>query len=93
MACFLGFLLVFIPEMFSTDKRGTATGISLTLSRIGYVLGPIIAGAILYVETYAQYEILYLVAGAIALLPLLSLLIIKYEPRGKTLETIQEESN
>ena len=93
MACFLGFLLVFIPEMFSTDKRGTATGLALTLSRVGYVLGPIIAGAILFVETYAQYEILFIVAGAIALIPLLSLLIIKYEPKGKTLETIQEESN
>jgi AAHS family cis,cis-muconate transporter-like MFS transporter len=93
MACFLGFLLVFIPEMFSTDKRGTATGLSLTLSRVGYVVGPLIAGAILFVENYTQYEILYYVAGAIALVPLLSLLIIKYEPKGKTLEKIQEETN
>lgn len=92
MACFLGFLLVFIPEMFSTDKRGTAIGLSLALSRVGYVLGPIIAGAILYVQNYTQYEILYIVAGAIALVPLLSLLIVKYEPKGKTLETIQEET-
>jgi predicted MFS family arabinose efflux permease len=93
MACFLGFLLVFIPEMFSTDKRGTATGLSLTLSRIGYVVGPILAGLILVQETYHFYQILYIVAGVIALVPLLSLLIIRYEPKGKTLETIQEESN
>ena len=93
MACFLGFLLVYIPEMFSTDKRGTATGMSLTLSRLGYVFGPIIASAILFVETAKTYMILYIVAGVIALVPILTLIFNKYEPKGKTLEKIQEDIN
>ncbi len=91
MACFLGFLLVYIPEMFSTEKRGTATSLSLTISRIGYVVGPLIASAILFVETATTYLILFIVAGAIALVPIISLIVIKYEPKGKTLEKIQEE--
>jgi MFS family permease len=91
MACFLGFLLVYIPEMFSTKIRGTATGMSLTLSRVGYVVGPLIASAILFVETAATYRLLFIVAGVIALVPILSLIFNKYEPKGKTLETIQEE--
>jgi MFS family permease len=94
MACFLGFLLVYIPEMFSTEKRGTATGLSLTLSRIGYVIGPIIASAMLSdIPTGREFMFLFLVAGLIALVPMLSLLFNKYEPKGKTLEKIQEEVN
>jgi len=86
MACFLGFLLVYISEMFDTKIRATAVGFSLTLSRIGYVVGPLIASAIA-----PHYTILYIVAAVIALLPLLGLLVNKYESKGKQLETIQEE--
>ena len=91
MACFLGFLLVYIPEIFSTDKRGTATGLSLTLSRLGYVVGPLLAGVIVFQETVATYRLLYIIAAIIALVPMLSLFLNKYEPKGKTLEIIQEE--
>ena len=95
MACFLGFLLVYIPEMFSTEIRSTATGLSLTLSRVGYVIGPIIAAAILdaIINPPRAYMVIYLVAGIIALIPMASLLFNKYEPKGKLLETIQEEVN
>ncbi|MCE7749553.1 MAG: MFS transporter [Candidatus Heimdallarchaeota archaeon] len=92
MACFLGFLLVYIPEMFPTKIRGTATGLSLTLSRVGYVIGPLVAAAILFVESKTTYMILFIVAGVIALVPLLTLVFNKYEPKGKSLETIQEET-
>jgi len=93
MACFLGFLLVYIPEMFSTEIRGTATGLSLTLSRVGYVIGPLIASAILSAIAIPtqSYKILYLVAGLIALVPVITLVFNKYEPKGKSLELIQEE--
>ncbi len=94
MACFLGFLLVYIPEIFSTEKRGTATGLSLTLSRLGYVAGPLLGSVILKSlnATATAYMVLYLVAGIIALIPLLSLFLNKYEPKGKSLEKIQEET-
>jgi len=92
MACFLGFLLVYIPEIFPTEIRGTATGMSLTLSRIGYVAGPLLAAVILIQETATTYMILYIVAAVFAVVPILSLLFNKYEPKGKTLEKIQEET-
>jgi len=92
MACFLGFLLVYIPEIFPTEIRGTATGMSLTLSRIGYVAGPLLAAVILLQETATTYMILYIVAAVFAVVPILSLLLNKYEPKGKTLEKIQEET-
>ena len=92
MACFLGFLLVYIPEIFPTEIRGTATGISLTLSRIGYVAGPLLAAVILIQETETTYMILYIIAAVFAVVPILSLLLNKYEPKGKTLEKIQEET-
>ena len=92
MACFLGFLLVYIPEIFSTKIRGTATGMSLTLSRLGYVVGPLIASAIIFTKTATSFMILYIVAGVIVLVPIITLLFNKYEPKGKTLETIQEET-
>jgi len=88
MSCFLGFLLVYISEMFSTKVRATAVGFSLTLSRIGYVIGPFIASWIA-----PHYTWLYLVAAVIALLPLLSLFFNKYESKGKQLETIETEVN
>jgi AAHS family cis,cis-muconate transporter-like MFS transporter len=94
MACFLGFLLVYIPEMFTTEIRGTATSLSLTLSRVGYVVGPLIAFAIVSeIPTANEFLTLFLVAGIIALIPILSLFLNKYEPKGKSLEKIQEEVN
>ncbi|TFH27390.1 MAG: MFS transporter [Promethearchaeota archaeon] len=91
MACFLGFLLVYITELFPTERRATAVGLTLTLSRIGYVVGPLVISAILFEETVATYRTLYLVGAIIALVPLLSLFLNKYESKGKSLEAIQED--
>ncbi|MHA1347050.1 MAG: hypothetical protein ACTSVO_13445 [Candidatus Heimdallarchaeaceae archaeon] len=44
------------------------------------------------VENATTYMILYIVAAVFALVPLLTLLLNKYEPKGKTLEKIQEET-
>ena len=65
---------------------------SLTLSRVGYVAGPLLAAVILIQETATTYMILYIVAAVFAVVPILSLLLNKYEPKGKTLEKIQEET-
>lgn len=97
MACYLGFLLVYITEMFSTKIRGTAYGLTLTLSRLGYIIGPFIASVILpetaTPSALGSYRTLYVVGAIIALLPLLSLILNKYEPKGKSLELIEEETD
>ena len=95
MASFLGFLLVYITEMFATNIRATGLGLALTLSRIGYVVGPLLGTALLpdvaSAATLGTYKMYYVVAAIIILLPLLSLIWNKYETKSKTLETIQEE--
>ncbi len=97
MACFLGFLLVYITEMFPTKIRGTAFGLTLSLSRLGYVIGPLISAAILPAEAtpagLSAYRTLYVIGAIIALLPLLSLLVNKYEPKGKSLEQIETDTD
>ncbi len=94
MASFLGFLLVYITEMFDTKIRATGLGLALTLSRIGYVVGPLIGFAILPdspIDALGTYQMYYVLAAVIILLPLLSLIWNKYETKSKTLESIQEE--
>ena len=95
MASFLGFLLVYITEMFDTKIRATALGLSLTLSRIGYVVGPLLGFAILPdspIDALGTYQMYYVLAAVIILLPLLSLIWNKFETKSKTLEAIQEET-
>ena len=95
MASFLGFLLVYITEMFPTNIRATGLGLSLTLSRIGYVVGPLLGTALLpdvaSAATLGTFQIYYVVAAIIILLPLLSLIWNKYETKNKTLEKIEED--
>nr|QEE14241.1 putative 3-hydroxyphenylpropionic transporter MhpT [Candidatus Prometheoarchaeum syntrophicum] len=95
MASFLGFLLVYITEMFATKIRATGLGLALTLSRIGYVVGPLLGTALLpdvaSAATLGTFQMYYVVAAVIILLPLLSFIWNKYETKSKTLETIQEE--
>ena len=81
--------------MFDTKIRATALGLALTLSRIGYVVGPLIGFAILPdnpLNALGTYQMYYALAAVIILLPLLSLIWNKYETKSKTLEAIQEET-
>ena len=95
MASFLGFLLVYITEMFDTKIRATALGLALTLSRVGYVVGPLLGFAILPdspINALGTYQMYYVLAAVIILLPLFSLIWNKYETKSKTLEAIQDET-
>ena len=95
MASFGLFLLVYISEMFSTKIRATSLGLSVSISRIGYILGPLIGTiflpAVVSQETIWEFKIYYILASLIILLPLLSLIWNKYDAKGKSLEKIQEE--
>ncbi len=97
MASFLGFLLVYIIEMFRTKIRATAFGLSVTFSRVGYVVGPLLGAWLLpsadvdITGEIGTFQTFYLATAVIILLPLLSLIWNKYESKGKTLENIQED--
>ena len=95
MASFLGFLLVYINELFRTKIRATGFGLAVTISRLGYVIGPLLGAWLLpsavTIDEKETFQIFYLAAAVIILLPLLSLIWNKYETKSKTLEAIQEE--
>lgn len=89
MAMLLAWIYVYIAEIFPTAVRSTSIGVAVTGSRLGYVIGPIIAAVLLMTDP--TMTIFWIVSGIIMIIPLLSLLTKPYETKGKTLEVIQEE--
>lgn len=93
MASVLGFLLVYNAEMLPTKIRGTGIGLLSTLSRIGFVIGPILVSIILPDEQVTSANLdsfsnLYFLGAAIMALPFITLLFNRKETKGKTLEEI-----
>ena len=89
---FMGFsyawIVVFIPEIFPTDRRGSCLGWTTTITRISYVLGPVVAAVLLTLSPNMEW--FWVVTGAIMIIPAVSLLLIKpYETKNKELEEIE----
>ena len=84
-------IMVYFNEMFRTEIRGTATGMAALGSRLSYVLGPLLASALLANPADPDMLFFWMVPGLLMIIPLLTLLIKPYEPKGKSLEEIQEE--
>jgi len=89
---FMGFsyawIVVFIPEIFPTDRRGSCLGWTTTITRISYVLGPVVAAVLLTLSPTMEW--FWVVTGAIMIIPAVSLLLIKpYETKNKELEEIE----
>ena len=89
---FMGFsyawIVVYIPEIFPTDRRGSCLGWTTTITRISYVLGPIVAAILLTLSP--KMEWFWVVTGAIMIIPAVSLMLIKpYETKNKELEEIE----
>ncbi|MBY9018573.1 MAG: MFS transporter [Candidatus Lokiarchaeota archaeon] len=82
-------IMVYFSEVFRTEIRSTAIGIAATGVRISYVLGPLLASALL--ATFPTMEMFWIIGGLFMIIPLFSLLLKPYETKGKTLEEIQEE--
>jgi MFS family permease len=89
---FMGFsyawIVVFIPEIFPTDRRGSCLGWTTTITRISYVLGPVVAALLLTLSPTMEW--FWVITGAIMIIPAVSLLLIKpYETKNKELEEIE----
>ena len=89
MPIILGWLLVYFAEIFPTEIRSTAVGISGISVRAAYVIGPLIAALLLL--TYPTMEGFWIWGGVFIIIPLATLLIKPYETKGKVLEEVQEE--
>ena len=89
MPMVLGWIMIYFAEIFPTDIRSTAVGISATVVRISYVIGPLIAALLLIL--YPTMGGFWIWAGIFMIIPLATLLIKPYETKGKDLEAVQEE--
>lgn len=83
-------IVVYVPEIFPTERRGTCMGWTTTLARISYVAGPALAAVLL--RTFPSMEWFWVVAGAIMLLPIGIIYGANpYETRVQALEEIEAQ--
>ena len=81
-------IVVYIPEIFPTERRGSCLGWTTTITRISYVLGPVVAAVLLTLSP--KMEWFWVITGAIMIIPAVSLILIKpYETKNKELEEIE----
>lgn len=84
-------IVVYIPEIFPTERRGTCHGWTTTITRISYVIGPIIAAVLL--SSFPSMDWFWVITGAIMIIPAVATIFIKpYETRRKTLEEIESHT-
>jgi MFS family permease len=91
---FLGFsytwIIVYIPEIFPTERRGSCMGWTTTTARVSYVLGPALAGIMLTVSP--SMELFWILGGLLMIVPIvLVFLFHPYETKLKELEEIEEK--
>jgi MFS family permease len=83
-------VVVYVPEIFPTERRGTCMGWTTTLARISYVVGPALAAVLLDVSPTMEW--FWLATGAVILVPIGIVLLTKpYETKTVALEEIEAQ--
>jgi len=93
---FFGFsytwIVVYIPEIFPTERRGACLGWTTTIARVSYILGPALA-AILLIPSSAKiidWSRFWAVAGLLMVIPILLVALFHpYETKTQELEEIE----
>jgi len=81
-------IVVYIPEVFPTERRGACMGWTTTLARVSYVVGPALAAILL--QAFPTMEWFWVVAGLLMLAPIgIVLLLRPYETSTQELEEIE----
>jgi len=81
-------VVVYVPEVFPTERRGACMGWTTTVARVSYVAGPALAAVLL--DAFPTMDWFWVVAGAIMTIPIGIVLLLKpYETRDKELEEIE----
>jgi MFS family permease len=93
-AFFLSFsyswIVVYIPEIFPTERRGTCMGWTTTVARVSYIIGPVIAAILL--GAFPAMEWFWLTAGLIMIIPIVVIFLFHpYETKTKELEVIETQ--
>lgn len=83
-------IVVYVPEVFPTERRGACMGWTTTVARISYVAGPALAAVLLKVSPTMEW--FWVAAAGIVLIPIAIILGINpYETKTKELEEIAVE--
>jgi putative MFS transporter len=77
-------------ELFPTPVRSLGMGLVTATGRVGSILGPFVVGVFLQFGT-AIHQIIYWFAMPLLLAAILSVVLIRVDPRQKALEQIKEE--
>jgi len=81
-------IVVYVPEVFPTERRGACMGWTTTVARISYVLGPFLVA--LGLDAFPTMEWFWVVAAAIMLLPIVIIRFANpYETKTHELEEIE----
>jgi MFS family permease len=81
-------IVVYVPEIFPTERRGTCMGWTTTVARISYVAAPALAAVLL--EAFPTMRGFWVVTGLLMLLPIgIILLWNPYETKVRQLEEIE----
>ena len=83
-------IVVYVPEVFPTERRGSCMGWTTTVARISYVIGPMFAAVMLTISP--TMELFWVAAGAVMLIPVALLLLFQpYETKVQELEVIERQ--
>ena len=81
-------VVVYVPEVFPTERRGACMGWTTTVARVSYVVGPALAAVMLDVSPTMEW--FWVVAAVIVLIPIGIILTVNpYETKTKELEEIE----
>jgi putative MFS transporter len=61
-------IVVYIPEVFPTERRGACMGWTTTVARVSYVIGPLLTGYILSVNPSMEW--FWVIGGVVILIPI-----------------------
>jgi MFS family permease len=82
-------IVVYVPEVFPTERRGACMGWTTTAARISYVAGPALAAVLL--RAFPTMDWFWVVNALIVMVPIaIVLLFDPYETRTRELEEIEE---
>ena len=83
-------IVVYVPEVFPTERRGACMGWTTTVARISYVVGPALAAVLL--KAFPTMEWFWVITGSLMFIPIAIILIFNpQETKVMELEDIEIE--
>jgi MFS family permease len=81
-------IIVYVPEIFPTERRGSCMGWTTTVARVSYIIGPALAGLLL--AAFPTMQWFWIAAGLIMIIPIIIVFLFHpFETRTKELEDIE----